>query len=106
MDHRSLGDSEAIVHLPDSAGIAQAARGDAVSPPELDRLFPASIYVAGGAGSVSNRPLLPLECFRLRLLASSAAGGGSQQADPGAASTAADEQNVEGDWVTHVMLKR
>ena len=34
MDHRSLGDSEAIVHLPDSAGIAQAARGDAVSPPE------------------------------------------------------------------------
>eukprot|EP00439_Symbiodinium_sp_Y106_P071039 s1809_g12.t1 len=40
-----------------------AARGIAVSTPELDRLFPASIYVVGGAGSVSNRPLRTLECF-------------------------------------------
>ncbi|OLP81317.1 hypothetical protein AK812_SmicGene38159 [Symbiodinium microadriaticum] len=40
-----------------------AARGIWVSTPELDRLFPASIYVVGGAGSVSNRPLRTLECF-------------------------------------------
>mmetsp|Transcript_49867 Transcript_49867/g.116357 ORF Transcript_49867/g.116357 Transcript_49867/m.116357 type:complete len:415 (+) Transcript_49867:47-1291(+) len=40
-----------------------AARGIAVATPELDRLFPASVYVIGGAGSLSNRPLRTMECF-------------------------------------------